>query len=143
MTFTTTGDLTVADVAKMIDHSLLRPELTETDVRAGCALAARYNVASVCVRLADVPLAADLLKGTDVLVGTVVGFPHGSSATEIKAAEAHLALQQGARELDMVINIGALRSHNDADVQRDIEAVTALASDTVPVKVILETAYTE
>jgi len=80
----------------MIDHSLLRPELTATDVRSGCALAARYQVASVCVKPADVPLAAKELAGTTVLVGTVVGFPHGSSATRIKAAEARAALEDGA-----------------------------------------------
>jgi len=76
---------TYEQVAKTIDHSLLRPELTRTDIEQGCALAARYNVASVCVRPSDVSLAAELLAGTDVEVGTVVGFPHGSNTTEVKS----------------------------------------------------------
>lgn len=77
----TPESVTVGQIAKLIDHSLLRPELTGDDVRAGCALAARYGVASVCVRPGDVDLAVDLLRGTDVLVGTVAGFPHGSTTT--------------------------------------------------------------
>ncbi|MEV6967880.1 deoxyribose-phosphate aldolase [Hamadaea sp. NPDC051192] len=131
---------TVAEVAKMIDHSLLRPQLTTSDIKAGCALAARYHVASVCVRPCDVPLAATLLAGTGVLVGTVVGFPHGSHATPIKAAETRLAIQQGAAEIDMVLNIGRLRSADPSYVEDDIRAVVT-AADGALVKVILENAY--
>jgi deoxyribose-phosphate aldolase len=131
---------TVAEVAKMIDHSLLAPQLTVTEVETGCALAARYHVASVCVRPSDVPLAAKLLDGTDVLVGTVAGFPHGSTATAVKVAETRLAIEQGAAEIDMVLNIGRLRSGDLAFVEDDIRAVVA-AADRLPVKVILENFY--
>ena len=131
---------TVADVAKMIDHSLLQPQLTVADIKAGCALAARYHVASVCVRLSDVPLAVALLEGTDVLVGTVAGFPHGSSATPIKVAETRMAIEQGAAEIDMVLNIGRLRSAELTFVEDDIRAVVTAAAG-APVKVILENAY--
>jgi deoxyribose-phosphate aldolase len=124
----------------MIDHSLLRPELTAADVRAGCALAARYKVASVCVKPADVTLARKELRGTAVLVGTVVGFPHGSATTRIKAAEARAALEDGASELDMVLNIGRLRGGDDDAVAADIRSVVD-ASDGAIVKVIFENAY--
>ncbi|MFC4997485.1 deoxyribose-phosphate aldolase [Dactylosporangium cerinum] len=129
-------------VAKMIDHSLLRPELTLDEVRAGCELAARYDVASVCVRPADVTTAVALLKGTGVLVGTVVGFPHGGATTEAKVAETRIAVAQGAAEIDMVLNIGWLRSGDDmqAGVEADIRAVVE-AADGATVKVILENAY--
>ncbi|WP_406044472.1 deoxyribose-phosphate aldolase [Micromonospora sp. NBC_00898] len=136
----TPESVTVGQIAKLIDHSLLRPELTGDDVRAGCALAARYGVASVCVRPGDVDLAVDLLRGTDVLVGTVAGFPHGSTTTRIKAAETALAVNQGAAEVDMVINIGWLRSGKLDEVEADIRAVVA-AADHATVKVILENAY--
>jgi deoxyribose-phosphate aldolase len=135
----TPENVTIAQVAKMIDHSLLRPELTVDEVTAGCELAARYGVASVCVRPCDVQLAAGLLGGTGVLVGTVVGFPHGSSATGTKVAEARLAVDHGAAELDMVLNIGRLRSGDVAYVESDIAAVVQARG--APVKVILETAY--
>jgi deoxyribose-phosphate aldolase len=131
---------TVAEIAAMIDHSLLRPELTTTEIEDGCALAARYRVASVCVRPCDVPLAVSLLAGTGVLVGTVVGFPHGGAATATKAAEAALAVGQGAAELDLVLAIGRLRSGDLVYVEDDIRAVVDAAAG-APVKVILENAY--
>ncbi|MFC4036837.1 deoxyribose-phosphate aldolase [Dactylosporangium siamense] len=127
-------------VAKMIDHSLLRPELTLDEVRAGCELAARYDVASVCVRPADVTDAVALLKGTGVLVGTVVGFPHGGTTTDGKVAETRIAVAQGAAEIDMVLNIGWLRSGLEEGVEADIRAVVE-AADNATVKVILENAY--
>jgi deoxyribose-phosphate aldolase len=138
--------LTVADVsyeqlAGAIDHSLLRPELTLQEVVEGCELAARYRVASVCVRPADVALAAKVLDGSSVAVGTVVGFPHGSHLTATKVFEAERALADGARELDMVINIGWLRSGEDDQVEEDIRAVVEAAGDQAIVKVILENAY--
>ncbi len=132
--------LTYSRVARTIDHSLLRPELTEEDVIAGCALAQRYHVASVCVKPCDVPLAVRELNGSDVAVGTVIGFPHGSSTSETKAFEARQATQLGATEVDMVINIGWLRSGADERVQRDIAAVVEAAGGKL-VKVILENAY--
>jgi deoxyribose-phosphate aldolase len=138
----TVETITVEKVAKTIDHSLLRPELTLDEVLAGCDLAAAYQVASVCCRPLDVGQCRDALEGSDVLVGTVVGFPHGASTTAIKAAEAELALDDGAAELDMVLPIGWLRSKKDAYVQDDIAAVVAVAHDRdAIVKVILENAY--
>jgi deoxyribose-phosphate aldolase len=134
--------LTYRDVAKTIDHSLLRPELDDAFVEAGCRLAAEYDVASVCVRPVDVRRAKAILDGTDVKVGTVVGFPHGSHATETKVFEAKQALADGATELDMVIDIGALKSGRDEDVRRDIAAVVEVAHAAgALVKVILENAY--
>ncbi|MDX2006596.1 MAG: deoxyribose-phosphate aldolase [Meiothermus sp.] len=137
----TLENLTYAQVAKMIDHSLLRPELTEAEVIAGCELAAKYNTASVCVKPCDVPAAARVLGGTEVLVGTVVGFPHGSSSTQAKVFEATDALEHGAQEIDMVLNIGWLRSGKAAEVQADIAAVVAVCKGRAMVKVILENAY--
>jgi deoxyribose-phosphate aldolase len=133
--------LTYAQLAKVIDHSLLRPELTEAEVIAGCELAKRYHVASVCAKPADVMLAVRLLAGSDVAVGTVVGFPHGNSTTAIKVAEARQALADGATELDMVINIAALRSGKSDYVRDEIAAVVAVAKGHALVKVILENAY--
>ena len=129
-------------VAQRIDHSLLRPELTPAEVLAGCELADRYRVASVCVRPCDVELAARALRGSSVRVGTVVGFPHGSSATLTKVFEARLAMEQGAVELDMVLNIGRLRGGQAEYVLEDIRAVVGAAREGgALVKVILENAY--
>jgi deoxyribose-phosphate aldolase len=138
----TVETLTYAQVAKAIDHSLLRPELDDAAVRAGCELAARYDVASVCVRPQEVAVAARLLRGSDVLTSTVIGFPHGAHATATKRFEAERALGEGAVELDMVLAIGRLRSGEDAYVERDIRAVVQAASAAGGiVKVILENAY--
>ena len=134
--------LTERDIAKTIDHSLLRPELDDAFIEDGCRLAAEYDVASVCVRPVDVPRAVSLLDGTDVAVGTVIGFPHGGQPTATKVFEARQALADGARELDMVIQIGALKSGRDADVQADIAAVVEVAHAAgAIVKVIFENAY--
>jgi deoxyribose-phosphate aldolase len=125
-----------------IDHSLLRPELDDRFVEDGCRLAAEYDVASVCVRPADVKRARAILDGTDVAVGTVVGFPHGNHLTTTKVFEAKQALADGATELDMVIQIGALKSGRDADVQADIAAIVDVAhASGAIVKVIFENAY--
>jgi len=138
----TVENFTERDIAKTIDHSLLRPELDDRFVEDGCRLAAEYDVASVCVRPSDVLRALAILDGTDVAVGTVVGFPHGSHRTAIKVAEARHALDDGASELDMVIQIGALKSRRDADVQADIAAVVDVAHGAgAIVKVIFENAY--
>lgn len=135
-------NLTEHDIAKTIDHSLLRPELDDTFVEDGCRLAARYDVASVCVRPADVRRAVAILDGTDVKVGTTIGFPHGNHLTATKVFEAKQALADGASELDMVIQIGALKSGRDADVQADIQAVVEVArAGGAIVKVIFENAY--
>ncbi len=136
------ADLTERDIAKTIDHSLLRPELDDAFVEAGCRLAAKYDVASVCVRPADVRRARAILAGTDVAVGTTIGFPHGNHLTETKVFEARRALEDGATELDMVLQIGALKSGRDADVEADIGAVVEVghAAGAI-VKVIFENAY--
>ena len=135
-------DVTERQLARTIDHSLLKPELDDAFIEDGCRLAAEYDVASACVRPADVLRAARILAGTDVAVGTVIGFPHGSHTTATKIFEAGEAIANGASELDMVIQIGALRSGRDADVQADIAAIVdaAHAAGAI-VKVILENAY--
>ncbi|MFB9320045.1 deoxyribose-phosphate aldolase [Cryptosporangium minutisporangium] len=124
----------------MIDHSLLRPELTTDDVLRGCEVAARRATASVCVRPSDVPLAVTALRGTGVLIGTVAGFPHGSTTTAVKVAETRALVEAGADEIDMVLHIGRLRAGETDYVHDDIAAVVAAANGCV-VKVILENAY--
>ena len=138
----TIENLTERDIAKTIDHSLLKPELDDAFIEDGCRLAAEYDVASVCVPPVHVRRAAALLEGTDVKVGTVAGFPHGYATTETKVAETRQALSDGATEIDMVLPIGALKSGRDADVQFDIAAVVEVAhADGAIVKVIFENAY--
>ena len=142
MTTLSSKTITYAQLAKVIDHSLLRPELTEQEVIDGCKLAARYNTATVCVKPCHVRLAAEVLRGTDVKTSTVVGFPHGSNLTATKVAEAQSAMDDGALELDMVLNIGALRSGQADFVRADIQAVCEAAhARGVKVKVIFENAY--
>lgn len=127
-------------IAKTIDHSLLKPEMTRDEVQAGCEIAKKYNVASVCCKPSDVKFCAELLKGTDVLIGTVVGFPHGSNTTEVKVLETKQAVTDGATEIDMVINIGHLKSGLLSEVLADIKAVVDAAGGHT-VKVILENSY--
>jgi len=133
--------LTYRQLAKTIDHSLLKPELTEAEIIAGCKLARQYDVASVCVKPCHVKLAKQQLDGSDVAVGTVIGFPHGSNTSAVKVFEAQQALQDGAVELDMVLNIGELRSGNADYVRQDIREVVEAARGKALVKVILENAY--
>ncbi|WP_200859511.1 deoxyribose-phosphate aldolase [Ruminiclostridium papyrosolvens] len=134
--------MTAKEIAKMIDHSLLRPELNESDVRQGCRLAKEYSTASVCVKPCDVEIAKEELEGSDVLVTTVIGFPHGSSKTSVKVQEAVEAINDGAVELDMVLNIGRLLSKQFDYVEKDIKAVVDAAHQRgVIVKVILENCY--
>ena len=135
-----TSNYTLAQVAKTIDSALLKPEMTIAEVIAGCEMAKKYHVASICCRPADVALVAEQLKGSDVLVGTVVGFPHGSSATEVKVFETALAVKHGAVEIDMVINIGYMKSEMYDEVRNEIAAIVKAAAG-YPVKVILENAY--
>lgn len=130
------------EIAKMIDHSLLNPTLTDADIIAGCKLADAYKVASVCVRPSDVRLATSLLKESQVLVTTVIGFPHGTTTTLSKITEAQEAIDNGCAELDVVINIGKMRSGEYSYVKNDLAAVIALAhSQAVKVKVIFENVY--
>jgi deoxyribose-phosphate aldolase len=142
MTALNSKTITYEQLAKVIDHSLLRPELTEADVIAGCELAARYHTATVCVKPCDVKLAKKLLKDSDVKVSTTIGFPHGAHLTSTKVAEAQQAMDDGAVELDMVLNIGQLRSGKNDSVRADIKAVCDAAhARGVKVKVIFENAY--
>lgn len=135
-------DYTCSDVARMIDHSLLRPELTEQDVRKGCEVAKKYKVATVCCRPSEVALVKQLLQGSGVKTTTVVGFPHGCNKTETKVFEAARAITDGAVELDMVINIGKLLDGDYDYVKKDIQAVVDTAhSRDVLVKVIFENYY--
>ena len=134
--------ITYEQLAKVIDHSLLKPEMTEQEVADGCRLAAKYHTATVCVKPCHVELAAEVLKDSDVKVASVVGFPHGSNLTAVKVAEANAAMENGAVELDMVLNIGQLRSGKTDFVGADIKAVCDVAhARGVKVKVILENAY--
>jgi deoxyribose-phosphate aldolase len=129
------------DLARYIDHTLLKPASTEEQVRKLCAEALEYNFRSVCINPTLVSLAAGLLRGSEVLTCTVVGFPLGANESAIKAMEARRAIRNGAREIDMVINVGALKSGNDELVFRDIQAVVEDCVDGNAVcKVILETA---
>lgn len=114
-------------IAKMIDHSLLHPTLTDEELKQGCELAKKYNVASVCIKPYAVKLAKELLADSEVKVGTVIGFPHGSNKTEIKVKEAEIACREGAVELDMVVNIGKVLSKDWDYVEQDIKAVNDLA----------------
>jgi deoxyribose-phosphate aldolase len=134
--------LTYHDIAKTIDHSLLRPDLDDNFIDEGLRIARQYEVASATMRPIDVIKAVRLLKGTDVKVGSVVGFPHGDTLTETKVFETQRALDQGAREIDMVLQIAWLRSGRDADVQADIAAVVDVSHRAgAIVKVIFENAY--
>src|SRR5918997_6355534 len=129
------------DWAGMIDHTLLKPEANEADIRKLCEEAARYRFASVCVNPAWVRAAACNLRGSNVPVCTVVGFPLGATLGDVKAYEARRAIFEGAREVDMVINIGALKSNDDCAVEHDIRSVVEAAHEyEVTCKVIIETA---
>lgn len=133
---------TLEQVAKTIDHSILKPDFTYGDVRAGAELALKYNTASYCIRPMDVAPAAEILAGSDVKVCTVIGFPHGSTTTAVKAFETADAIQNGAVEIDMVINVSALLSGDYDYVEQDIRAVVDVAHAAgASVKVIFETAF--
>lgn len=132
---------TLEQVAKTIDHSILKPDFTRADVIAGAELAKKYHTASYCIRPMDVTLAAEILAGSGVNVCTVIGFPHGSSTTKTKAFESKDAIANGATELDMVLNISALLSGDYEYVENDIRAVVEAAEGKASVKVIFETAY--
>ena len=133
---------TKQEVAATIDHAALKPSMTDDDIRENCELGLKYGVASVCVRPTDVPLAHEMLKDSDVKVSVVVGFPHGTARSETKALEARLAIEDGAQEIDMVMNVGKFLSGDYDLVQKEIEAVVAEAKPKgVLVKVIMETCY--
>ena len=134
--------LTYEAIARRIDHSLLGPTMTEAELEDGCRLAADYGVASVCIKPFAVPLAVGLLEGTGVQVGTTIGFPHGGHASAIKVLESRQALDDGATELDMVVNIGQAIGGRWQAVRDDVAAVTDLAHrHGAIVKVIFENCY--
>lgn len=114
----------VTELAKMIDHSLLHPTMTQKDLEEGCAIAKKYNVASVCIKPYAIKDAVQWLSGSEVLVGTVIGFPHGNSSTAIKVAETEQACRDGAVEIDMVVNIGKVLGEDWTFVENEIAAVT-------------------
>jgi deoxyribose-phosphate aldolase len=131
--------VTQTTMARMMDHAVLNPAMTENDIRRAAAMCRARGVGNLCVRPTDAALAASLLKGSATTVAVVVGFPHGASRSEVKALEARLAIGDGASELDMVMNIGKFLSGDYEYVKRDIEAVVAVAKPQgVLVKVIQE-----
>jgi deoxyribose-phosphate aldolase len=133
---------TVKEIAKMIDHSILNPSMTDSDLKKECKVAEKYDVASVCVKPYAVKQATEYLRGTDVKVGCVIGFPHGNSTTAVKVFEAEQACNDGAVEIDMVINIGKALGGDWDYVEKEIKAVTNTChQNRAIVKVIFETDY--
>ncbi len=138
----TAADYTYADLAKMIDHSLLMPTMTKADLEAGCALALAYDAASVCIMPYYLKRCAEILRGSAVKASTTIGFPHGGHTTAMKAAEAKQALSDGGEELDMVVNISQVLSGDWNYVRQDIAAVIEPAHAAgAKVKVIFENCY--
>lgn len=134
--------ITTRDIALMIDHSLLRPNLTQTDIEEGLAIAKEYEVASVCVHPCDVEFAAQYLADSPVKVGTVIGFPHGAHTTYTKLAELTSAMRDGAEELDVVLNIGRLLSGDYSYVRDELGVLVSMArTENALVKVIFENCY--
>lgn len=134
--------LTLADIALMIDHSLLRPDITSEELYEGFEVAKKYNAATVCVRPYDIELAVKETAGSDVKVSTTIGFPHGANTTAVKVFEAETAMKLGAFELDLVLAVGQLKSDDFDYVRDDILAVveTAHSNDAI-VKVIFDNVY--
>ncbi|MBN2088329.1 deoxyribose-phosphate aldolase [candidate division KSB1 bacterium] len=132
----------VTELAKMIDHSLLHPTMTDAQLRAECAVAKKYNVASVCIKPYAVKLAVEELQGSDVLVGTVIGFPHGNSSIKVKVYETGQACLDGAMEIDMVVNIGKVLGEDWNYVEEELKAVhDACLKHNAILKVIFENDY--
>jgi deoxyribose-phosphate aldolase len=135
---------TFRDLAKMIDHSLLHPTMTDEQIKAGCLLARDFDVASACVKPYSVPQAADLLAGSEVLVCAVAGFPHGNSHTDLKLAEAEWAIIEGAAEIDVVVNVGKVLGGQWDAVSAELKAINEACVDRgVRLKVIFENDYLE
>lgn len=134
--------VTLRDLAKMIDHSLLHPTMGDAEIRKGCELARTYGVATACIKPYSIPLAKDALAGSDVGICAVIGFPHGNSTTAIKIKEAEAAVQDGSTEIDMVINIGKALGGDWPYVSREIKAINdAVVSGGAILKVIFENDY--
>ncbi|GAA5796152.1 deoxyribose-phosphate aldolase [Helicostylum pulchrum] len=139
-----TQNLTAYKLAKVFDHAILRPDQTTEDVIKGCELAKKYDLASVCVKPCDIKQASKLLQDTDVMVGTVISFPHGNSSTAAKVAESLQAIEDGAIELDVVLNIGHLRSGLYDQVEQELSEIISKSKQKKPevsFKIIFETAY--
>ena len=135
---------TCRQIAKMIDHSLLNPVMTDEQLEEGCRVALKYDVASVCIKPYYLERCAEVLSGSDVAASTVIGFPHGGHATKVKVDEAQLAIEAGGRELDMVVNIGKVLSGDWDFVRRDLrEVVDCGHAGGAKVKVIFENCYLE
>ncbi len=132
------------EIAKMIDHSLLHPTMTDEILKNECIVAEKYNVASVCIKPYAVKMAVELLKDTDVMVGTVIGFPHGSNTTAVKIFETEEAVKEGAVEIDMVVNIGKVLGEDWEYVKDEIRAVQKVCKvNKAALKVIFENDYLE
>jgi deoxyribose-phosphate aldolase len=132
----------ITELAKMIDHSLLHPTMTDEDLKKGCEIARQYNVASVCIKPYAVKQAKEWLKGSDVLVGTVIGFPHGNSTIDIKVLETEKACKDGAAEIDMVVNIGKVLGNDWEYVKKEIDAILEMTHKHGAIlKVIFENDY--
>lgn len=127
------------DIAKYIDHAVLKPETTKAEVKKACEEAKKYGFYSVCVNGVNVAFACEQLKGTDIKVAAVIGFPLGATAPEVKTFETKNAINSGAEEIDMVMNIGALKEGDTKEVLDDIKAVVGATKDRAIVKVIVET----
>jgi len=137
-----TAPATLRELAKMIDHSLLHPTMTDAEVAAGCELAKRYRVATACIKPSCIPMVRGLLAGSDVGVCPVIAFPHGNSATAIKVLEAESAAQQGGCEIDMVVNVGKVLGGDWAYVSAEIKAINeAVVAQGALLKVIFENDY--
>jgi deoxyribose-phosphate aldolase len=135
-------NIPLKSLAKMIDHSLLHPTMTDAEILKGCEIARRYDVATVCVKPYAVAMCKEALKGSGVKVCSVIGFPHGNSTTQIKVAEAEQAIHEGASEIDMVINIGKALGGDWDFVRADVDAVNqACVKNGAILKVIFETDY--
>jgi deoxyribose-phosphate aldolase len=134
--------ITVTDIAKMIDHSILHPTFTDDDLKSNCEVAKKYHVATVCVKPYHTRMAADLLKGSDVTVCAVIGFPHGNSTIEIKAAETLQVIKDGATEVDMVVNIGKVLQADWDYIDNELKTIHDIClKNKSLLKVIFETDY--
>lgn len=137
-----TISVTYSQLAKMIDHSLLHPTMTDSDIIAGLEISKKYNVATACIKPYLIPLAKQYLKGTDVLICAVIGFPHGNSTTDVKVYEAEEAAKAGGQEIDMVINIGKALGGDWDYVREEIRQVNAaVIKHQATLKVIFENDY--
>jgi deoxyribose-phosphate aldolase len=134
-------NFTYLQIAKALDHALLKPEMTEAEVAAGCAMALKYDIAAVSVKPCYLPMVVEKLAGSDVAPGTVVSFPHGHSTPQVKVYEAIDSVENGAVELDIVMNIGALRGGVYQIIRDEIGAIVQAVGDQALVKVILENYY--